>query len=60
MMVMMDVILLFHLNCKSRTMLEQTSEDLTAWKNEMKSYEKQKRTKKPFGKEFPRTSHVTH
>ncbi len=41
-------------------MLEQTSEDLTAWKNEIKSYEKQKRTKKPFGKEFPRTSHVTH
>lgn len=26
----------------------------------MKSYEKNKRTKKPFGKNVPLTSHVTH
>lgn len=31
-------------------MLEQNSDDLAAWRNEMKIYEKQKRTKKPFGK----------
>lgn len=39
---------------------EKTSEELSAWKSEMRDYEKGKRTKKPFGNSVPYTSHVTH
>lgn len=39
---------------------EKTPEELNAWKNEMRDYEKGKRTKKPFGKSVPHTTHVTH
>lgn len=33
---------------------------METWKAEMKQYEKSKRTKKPFGPEYPKISHVTH
>ena len=32
------------------TMMQTTTEGLNAWKTEMHTYEKNKRTKKPFGK----------
>jgi hypothetical protein len=37
-----------------------TEADLQAWKADMKQYEKTKRTKKPFGPEYPKVSYVTH
>ena len=37
-----------------------SEKDLQQWKNEMYGYEKNKRTKKPFGKEFsPNPERVT-
>lgn len=39
---------------------EKTPEDLSAWKNDMKVYEKNKRTKKPFGHQVPRAEFVTY
>jgi hypothetical protein len=41
-------------------MLERTAEDVEKWKTEMKLYEKNKRTKKPFGKTLPSIEHITH
>jgi hypothetical protein len=41
-------------------MLERTAEELEQWKAEMKTYEKNKRTKKPFGKTAPSVEYVTH
>jgi hypothetical protein len=41
-------------------MLERTSEELEQWKAEMKAYEKNKRTKKPFGKNVLPVEYVTH
>lgn len=32
------------------SMFQKTTDELDAWKAEMHSYEKSKRTKKPFGK----------
>ena len=43
-----------------KMIFEKTSEELSAWKSEMRDYEKGKRTKKPFGNSVPYTSHVTH
>lgn len=41
-------------------MLERTEQELNLWKSEMKGYEKNKRTKKPFGNDIPTSHHVTH
>lgn len=39
---------------------DRTNEELSSWKQEMRDYEKGKRTKKPFGQSMPHVSHVTH
>lgn len=41
-------------------MMEKTTEQLAAWKAQMKSYEKNKRTKRPFGGEVPKKEYVTY
>ena len=41
-------------------MLEKSLEDLEHWRKDIRLYEKNKRTKKPYGKALPRTSYVTH
>lgn len=41
-------------------MMEKTTDDLNAWKTEMHTYEKGKRTKKPFGKSVPKNEYVTY
>lgn len=41
-------------------MMEKSQEELNAWKTEMHMYEKNKRTKKPFGKSVPKTEYVTY
>jgi hypothetical protein len=41
-------------------MLERTPDELEQWKSEMKTYEKNKRTKKPFGKSVTSVEYVTH
>lgn len=42
------------------SMFQKTTDELDAWKAEMHSYEKSKRTKKPFGKNVQKVEHVTH
>lgn len=41
-------------------MFEKTADELDAWKAEMHTYEKNKRTKKPFGKNVEKVEHVTY
>jgi hypothetical protein len=51
---------IFISNNNLQVMLEKTASDLKNWKMDMHSYEKNKRTKKPFGKSLPQIQYVTH
>lgn len=41
-------------------MLERSTDEIEGWKADMHTYEKDKRTKKPFGKSLPQVHRVTN